>query len=386
MIWRLTPEMVHKAIINSGAHEGSFAIFESKRAIIPLKLAQVRTPAANILKQEMLSLGGDAVTPMSTILGTDKYVDVILLGTGKQYALLLDKLSDLPFFGLENWRSELQQVLNAEVSRIQLPNGSLLHHQKTLVMGIVNLTPDSFFEGSRMLLVGKGNVVGSNPEAVLDVVQEMLESGADIIDLGAESTRPGAVPLKADEEQKRLLPSLKALRLKYPDLIISVDTYHPETALMVAEEGADIINDVSGEDAPEMRNVVEQYKLPWVITHNGPGGILRVTEELLVRAEKLELPKDKVILDPGIGFGKDVAENLDILQNLSMLTCYGYPVLLGASRKSVIGSVLDLPPQERLEGTLAISAHATEQGVNVIRVHDVKENVRAIRMIEKIRG
>jgi len=385
MIWRLAPEMVHKAIINSGAHEGSFAIFESKSAIIPLKLAKVRTPAANILKQEMLSLGGDAVTPMSTILGTDEYVDIILLGTKKQYALLQDKLAALPFFGLENWRSELQQVLNTEACRIQLPNGSLMHNQKTLVMGIVNLTPDSFFEGSRMLFVGKGNVAGSNTEAVLDVVREMLEDGADIIDLGAESTRPGAVPLNAAEEQKRLLPSLKVLRKKYPDLIISVDTYHPETAMLVAEEGADIINDVSGEDAPEMRNVVEKYKLPWVITHNGPGGILRVTEELLARAEKLQLPKDKVILDPGIGFGKDVAENLDILQNLSMLTCYGYPVLLGASRKSVIGSVLDLPPQERLEGTLAISVHAVEQGVNVIRVHDVKENVRAIRMMEKIR-
>lgn len=385
MIWQLAPGMVHREIINSGAHGGSFAIFDSKSAIIPLKLARVRTPAANILKQEMLALGGDAVTPMSTILGREKYVNVILLGTEKQYALLLEKLIPMPFFGLNNWRQELQQILQPQECRVQLSHGRLLRMEKTLVMGIVNLTPDSFYEGSRVEVAGKGNPAGCNPGAVVEVVRGMVASGADIIDLGAESTRPAAIPLEPAEEQRRLLPALKALRLEYPDVIISVDTYHPETAAAAAEAGADIINDVGGRDEPAMLNVVKQYGLPWVLTHNGPGGILQVTEELLLRGEKLGLPKDKLILDPGIGFGKTLAENLDILQNLSLLTHYGYPVLLGASRKRVIGAVLDLPPEERLEGTLVVSAHAVEQGVNIIRVHDVKENVRAVRMAEAIR-
>lgn len=385
MIWRLPPAMVQKEIANSGAHAGSFVIFQSKSSIIPLKLSQVRTPAANILKQEMLALGGDAVTPMSTILGTEKYVDIILLGTEKQYNLLWQKLAAMPFFGLEKWRGELQGILHSKTGRIQLGNGRVLPDQKTLVMGIVNLTPDSFYAASRMLLPGRGNIAGSDGDAVADYVQGMIEDGADMVDLGAESTRPGATPLVAAEEQKRLLPVLRMLREKFSDLIISVDTYHGETARRAVEAGADIINDVSGRDDPAIRRVVEEYGTPWVITHNGPGGILRVTEELLARAEKLQLPKDKLILDPGIGFGKDGEDNLEILRNLSMLTCYGYPVLLGASRKSVIGRVLNLPPEERLEGTVAISVHAVKQGVNIIRVHDVRENCRAIRMAEALR-
>lgn len=385
MIWRLAPGLVHKAIANSGAHEGSFAIFESKSVIIPLKFAQVRTPAANILKQEMLALGGDAVTPMSTILGTDKHVDVILLGTEKQYSLLLSKLEKLSFFGLDKWKVEIKDILQSEVPVTSLTNGRTLDYQKTLVMGIVNLTPDSFYDKSRVWAVGKENMLADQERELESKVKKMLAEGADIIDLGAESTRPGAKPIGEVEEQQRLLPALQLLRSKFSDVVISVDTYHVGTATQALKYGADIINDISGKDDARMQKVISKYGVPWVITHNGPGGIMEVTENLLARAEKLGLGKNQIIFDPGIGFGKSVEENLEIIRNLSMLTCYGYPILLGASRKSVIGAVLDLPPQERLEGTLAVSTRAVEQGVNIIRVHDVKENVRAIRMAEKIR-
>ena len=212
----------------------------------------------------------------------------------------------------------------------------------------------------------------------------MVRLGADILDLGAESTRPGAKPVSEDEEIKRLLPGLKALWEVHKDVLISVDTYHANTAQEALQSGADFINDVSGKDSVAMQKVVELYHAPWILTHNGAGGILEVTENLLQRAEKIGLGKDKIILDPGIGFGKTAEENLDIIKNLKVLTEYGYPVLLGASRKSVIGAVLNLPPEERLEGTLAISAKAVEQGANIIRVHDVKENVRTIRMAEAV--
>ena len=166
-----------------------------------------------------------------------------------------------------------------------------------------------------------------------------------------------------------------------------MDTYHGDTAHEALKNGANIINDVSGQDSLDMWGMVTLYHAPWIITHNGPGGIFEVTEKLLQRAEALKVPKDKVILDPGIGigFGKTVAENLEIIRNLSVLTGYGYPVLLGTSRKSVIGKVLDLPAEERLEGTLATSVVGALQGANILRVHDVEANLRTVRMTEALR-
>ena len=373
MIWRLPPDMVAEEITKSGAHEKSFPIFNVKSEFLTLKIDKVRTPAANILKQEMLALGGDAVTPMSTILGEGQYVGVLLLGTCRQLNLLVQKLGEMPFFGLDGIKKDLEKLLQKEDLQTTLRNGKKLSFDKTLVMGILNLTPDSFYAQSRM----------DNAELLVRA-EKMLAEGADILDLGAESTRPGAKPVSEDEEIKRLLPGLKALREVHKDVLISVDTYHANTAQEALQSGADFINDVSGKDSVAMQKVVELYHAPWILTHNGAGGILEVTENLLQRAEKIALGKDKIILDPGICFGKTAEENLDIIKNLKVLTEYGYPVLLGASRKSVIGVVLNLPPEERLEGTLAISAKAVEQGANIIRVHDVKENVRTIRMAEAI--
>lgn len=378
MLWRMTPAMVQEEIKKIGAHPGSWPIFANKCAILPLKLEQVRTPAANVLKQEMLSLGGDAVTPMSTITGKDEYVNVILLGTRRQYQYLVDKLQTMDFFGLKTWREEIAKILTVEQPTTTLADDRVLQYERPLIMGILNLTPDSFYADSRV-------AAQDDVQAVVQAAGRLLLEGADILDLGAESTRPGAEKISVDEEIKRLLPALKVVRLAYPEAIISVDTYRADTAHEALKNGANIINDVSGQDSLDMWGMVTLYHAPWIITHNGPGGIFGVTEKLLQRAEALKVPKDKVILDPGIGFGKTVAENLEIIRNLSVLTGYGYPVLLGTSRKSVIGKVLDLPAEERLEGTLATSVVGALQGANILRVHDVEANRRAVKMAEALK-
>lgn len=374
MLWQLTKSVLTEEIKKIGAHEQSIPIFNGKSEIVAIKMANVRTPAANILKQEMLACGGDAVTPMSTILGEVKFVDVILLGTRRQYALLVQKLEQMPFFGLDKWHWEIDKVLQQGQVQTVFANGRVLDYQKTLVMGIINVTPDSFFAGSRVAQTD-----------VLKMAEKMLHDGADILDIGGESTRPGAEPVTMVEEQKRVLAAVKVIREKFADAIISVDTYHGDTAEQALAEGADIINDITCGADVKLIEVVKKTDVPMVLTHNGAGGVLQVAEDLNNRLAQLGLSRNKVILDPGIGFGKTAAENLQIIRDSSVLTHYGYPVLIGASRKSVIGSVLDLPPAERLEGTLAVSAKSVADGIQILRVHDVKENVRVIRMAEALR-
>ena len=175
MIWRLPPNMVAEEIAKSGAHEKSFPIFNVKSEFLTLKIDKVRTPAANILKQEMLALGGDAVTPMSTILGEGQYVGVLLLGTRRQLNLLVQKLGEMPFFGLDGIKKDLEKLLQKEDLQTTLRNGKKLSFDKTLVMGILNLTPDSFYAQSRM----------DNAELLVRA-EKMLAEGADILDLGAK--------------------------------------------------------------------------------------------------------------------------------------------------------------------------------------------------------
>jgi len=373
MLWRLTESIWEKELANIGAHKDSLTIFRQKSSIIPLKLGKVRTPAANILKQEMLAIGGDTVTPINTILGKGDYVDVILLGTERQYRILIDKLSKMPFFGLDGWKQELQEYLSAIEPRTVLANGKILDYNRTMVMGIVNVTPDSFYSQSRV-----------KEKDVLDFVEIMLRDGADILDIGGESTRLGAKTLTATEELERVMPALEMIRKAFPKVVISIDTSHAETAVAVIEAGADIINDVSG-GSSDMLDVVKKNNVPYVLTYSNHGSILDTAEWLATKSKDLDFGKDKLILDPGIGFGKTTEENIEILGNCGVVTSLGYPVLLGASRKSVIGNVLNLPPEERLEGTLAVSAVAVNAGVKIIRVHDVLENVRCIRMAETLK-
>lgn len=374
MIWKLNKEMLASEIKKSGAHEASILIFQNKIEIIPLQFENVRTPAANILKQELLACGGDAVTPLSTITGQTEYVNIITLATRRQYDILCQKLAVMPFFNLDKWKIEIEKILSEQFPKTVLPNGKIINYYKTLVMGIINLTPDSFFAGSRM-----------NEKDVLNVAEKMLADGADILDIGGESTRPDANKVNAVIEMERILPVLKSLREKFSKAIISVDTYHAETAEKVLSLGADIINDGSGQGDLNLIKKVQEYNAVLVLTHNGSGTVQQIVKNLQEKTFELGLAKEKIIWDPGIGFGKSHEENLEIIRDSNVLTNYGYPVLLGTSRKSVIGKVLNVLPNERLAGTLATSVKSVLNGINILRVHDVKENVQAIKMAEALK-
>jgi len=270
------------------------------------------------------------------------------------------------------------------------------------VMGILNLTTDSFS--------GDGLLQQTNPlEAALAQAKQFATDGADILDLGAESTRPGATPVSVDEECARLLPVLTRLKAELPDMLFSVDTYKAAVAEAALQAGAQIINDIWGFRADDqMGAVVARFRATAVLMHNGRtvvqteinttlGGrdvgvhhddITREVAEGLQQSVEIAhtagLQDDQIILDPGIGFGKGTEQNLRLLKQLDELKELGYPLLLGVSRKSFIGYKLNLPPEERLEGSLAANAYGMLHGADIVRVHDVRQTVRVARMLEAI--
>ncbi len=391
MIIAVNKERTAEAIREIGAHPVSIPIFANKAAIEPLKLLQVRTPAANVIKQEMLGVGGDAVTPVGCIVNKDKYVDVLLLGTRKHYRLLAAKLAQMNFFGMEELGREIERYLAPQRLVTRLADGRVLSYEKMRVMGILNVTPDSFYGGSRLATV----------EAALKKAEQMLAEGADILDIGGESTRPGSEAVGIVEECQRVVPVIEAIRKRFPEAILSIDTWHAQTAKAALASGADILNDVTAlEGDKDMAGVLEQFKAPVMLMHmrgtpknmqsqcdykNVVDEVACYLAERAAFAESLGLTKEGIILDPGIGFAKTVEQNLLLMRDLKALTSFGYPVLLAASRKSTIGAVLgNIPAEERLEGTLATSLQAVYAGAQLVRVHDVKENVRAIRMLEAI--
>ncbi|KEK21721.1 dihydropteroate synthase [Bacillus gaemokensis] len=255
---------------------------------------------------------------------------------------------------------------------------------KTLIMGILNVTPDSFSDG------GSYNEV----EAAVRHAREMVSEGADIIDIGGESTRPGFAKVSVEEEIGRVIPIIQAVskEVKVP---ISIDTYKAEVAKQAVEAGAHIINDIWGAKAePKIAEVAAHYNVPIILMHNRDNTNYRnlmadmITDlyESVKIAKDAGVPDENIILDPGIGFAKTPEQNLEAMRNLEKLNVLGYPVLLATSRKSFIGHVLDLPVEERVEGTGASVCLGIEKGCEMIRVHDVKEMVRMAKMMDAMLG
>ena len=254
--------------------------------------------------------------------------------------------------------------------------------EHTYVMGILNVTPDSFSDGGRY----------SNLDAALKRAEDMMAEGAAILDIGGESTRPGHTQISSREEIERIVPIVEAVK-KHLDIPVSVDTYKSSVAKAAIEAGADMINDIWGLKAdPQMARLIAKHKVACCLMHNRENAeynnfvsdLLKDLRESVDIALKAGIRDDKIILDPGIGFAKTQEQNLLAMKHLGRLQQLGYPILLGSSRKSVIDHVLALPTEERLEGTLATTAQAVSCGCGFVRVHDVKENMRVIRMMEGI--
>lgn len=252
----------------------------------------------------------------------------------------------------------------------------------TYIMGILNVTPDSFSDGGKY----------SGVDQALFRVEEMLKEGMDILDIGGESTRPGYTLLSPEEEKERILSVIQAVKNRF-DVPISLDTYKGEVAEAGIQAGADLINDIWGLKYDErMAGVIAKAGIPCCLMHNRKEAnyqslmedMIADLEETLTIAKGAGISRDKIILDPGIGFGKTYEHNLTVLHHLEEFNSLGCPLLLGASRKSVIGLTLDLPVTERVEGTIATTVIGVMKGCSFVRVHDIKENLRAVRMTEAI--
>lgn len=250
------------------------------------------------------------------------------------------------------------------------------------IMGILNVTPDSFSDG------GKFN----NLDAALKHAEEMIKDGADIIDIGGESTRPGHQVITDEEEIARVTPVIEAVKKNF-DVPVSIDTYKGAVTLAALQAGADFVNDIWGFKHDErVAEYTAKYNAACCLMHNRNEAVyndfqadfLADMQECVAIAKKANVPDDKIILDPGVGFGKTYEMNLEIINHMEIMHKLGYPILLGTSRKSVIGLTLDLPADQRVEGTLATTVMGVMKGCSFVRVHDIKENYRIIKMTEAI--
>jgi dihydropteroate synthase len=257
-------------------------------------------------------------------------------------------------------------------------------NKKTYIMGILNVTPDSFSDGGRYL----------NIEAAVDRAQNLIKEGADIIDIGGESTRPGSSKVELHEELERTIPAIRALS-KSVKVPISIDTYKAEVAKQAIEAGAHIINDIWGAKADsKMAEVAAHYQVPIILMHNRENknythfmqDVISDLMESISIAKSSGVEDEQIILDPGIGFAKDFDLNVEVLQNLDQIVAMGYPVLLGTSRKAFIGRILDLPPSERMEGTGATVCLGIQKGCSIMRVHDVLQISRMAKVMDTLVG
>ncbi len=255
---------------------------------------------------------------------------------------------------------------------------------RTYVMGILNITPDSFSDGGKYTEI----------DQALKKTEEMMHDGADIIDIGGESTKPGYVAIGVQEEIERVCPVIERIKAEF-DVPVSLDTYKSEVAKAGIAVGADLINDIKGlQGSSEMARVIAESGVACAIMHNRTfinyrnffTDMQNDLSAYIETARKAGIADDKIMIDPGVGFAKTHEQNLEVINRLEQFHCFGYPILLGTSRKSVIGLTLDLPVFERVEGTLVTTVMAVMKGCSFVRVHDVKENVRAIRMTEAILG
>jgi dihydropteroate synthase len=365
---------------------------------LALKVKGVKPRAADIIKQEMLSRMGDVVTSRDSLIQTEGTTDIIILGTEKSIRSLAEKIKCQPF-GLKILSEEITaylSLLNEKKQQETITIGSKVFDPNSsgcgaLVMGILNVTPDSFFDGG----------LYNQKEKASRRAEEIVKEGADLIDVGGMSSRPGSQPVSIDEEMTRVIPAIKHIGDNY-DVLISIDTYRSEVALEAIKAGACIVNDISGLVMDEkIISVAAEAKASLVIMHM-QGAPLTMQENpfycdvideiydfLYSRscaAITAGVESSRIIIDPGIGFGKKLEHNIEILARLNDFTNMGFPVMAGASRKSFIGSLLGgLPADERLYGSVSAAVCAFLNGAGILRVHDVKQTVEALKIAAAVK-
>ncbi len=385
-----------------GCDEKAISILNKKFDIFPIKIIGMKPALANIIKQEMISCKGDAVVHAKSISCAIDKTDVLLLGTDSIYQNFFKKMEYQNSPYLIDMAKQLKKMIEYFHSRI--PSQSIkekkkIDYSKPVIMGILNITKDSFYDGGKYLEIDKA----------LNRCEEMITEGADIIDIGAESSRPGAEPVTAEEELEKIAPLVEKIS-KNMYTIISVDTTKSQVADEALKAGADIINDISGLRFDEkMAGIIQKHQALVVIMHmkgtpkdmqkepfyeDVVRELVEYFDERIDFALNSGIIRNNIIIDPGIGFGKRLEDNKAIIKNLSSFRKYGLPILIGASRKSMIGMLLDgikdkeqktAAPEKRLYGTLGIHAASYLQGADIFRVHDVKEHYEMLNVIHSIK-
>lgn len=380
-----------------GCDPAGVAIMSRKMVHLSVAVESVQARAANIIKQVMLSKGAECATPRGLLTAEQtERVGIVMMGTLKQFREALKNLVVQPF-GLKALAAELESFLEWNFplenrERIIRAGGhTLTLGGRTLVMGIVNVTPDSFSDGGRF----------QDLDSARERALQIAEAGADVIDIGGESTRPGAEPVSLAEEERSTIPLIEALAHEI-DIPISIDTYKAVIASKALEAGASIVNDVSALRLdPEMAPLVAERGVPVILMHmqgmprdmqedprydDVVADISRFLLERAQHAQESGVERSMVMIDPGIGFGKTVEHNLEILRRVTEFRSLGYPLVLGTSRKRFIGSVLDREVDDRLLGTAATVAFSIARGVDMVRVHDVEEMAEVVRMADACAG
>jgi len=357
-----------------------------------IKINSLANVAANILKQEMLSLGADVAIAKDSLTGKTKRTDCLAIASLAQLSNLNKKLSRQPF-GLDKLSQQISSLINNyQKNNFTLDLGKYkltLKNGKAMIMAIINVTPDSF-SGDGLYEAGM--------EKIVAYAEELVKEGADILDVGGESSKPGARPVSLKEELARTIPVIQALakKIKVP---ISIDTSKPEVAKCALENGACMINDITGLKNPKMIKIARKYGCAVVIMHmKGTPANMQDNPEYSFLLDEITdflskaidtalqggIKKEKIIIDPGIGFGKTIEHNLEILKNLKELKSLGVPIMVGTSRKSFIGKILNKEPGDRIFGTIATSVLAVQNGANILRVHDVKEVKQSIKILNRL--
>jgi len=358
-----------------GVDEGGITIMASKATCEIFYIRNLHVGAANILKQDALSIGADLAVPRGTVTAQQSHVDAILIATKRQMQTLAKKELAQPF-GLKKLAQRLQEHLKAHKPA------------PARIMGVINANEDSFFEGSRF------------QEAVaVKQVEQMINDGAQIIDLGAVSSRPGAAMVEAKEELDRIKPVIDSIYTErlFEKAEFSIDSYTPEVISYALERGFSIVNDITGLQDDKVCELTARYGATAVIMHmqgtpqtmqDNPtyeallSDITAFFEERLEKAERFGI--NKTVLDVGIGFGKRLGHNLELITHMEHFLKLGSPLLVGASRKSMIDKIIPSTVEERLPGTLALHLKAVENGAEIVRAHDVKEHRQALTVAEAL--
>ncbi len=360
-----------------GVDGGGVSILEDKGQLHLIRIRDLHVGAANILKQDALSVGADLAVPRGTVTASTPRVDTLLIATERQLQELVKKEKAQPF-GLKQLSSELERLCN------------LKRDERISIMGILNANDDSFYHASRY----QGN-------KAIERIETMISEGADIIDLGGVSSRPGSVAVSAEEELFRVRPIIDTLYEQhiYEKSTLSLDSYEPMVVNYALERGFRIINDITGLANDEVARLCGSYGATAVIMHmqgnpdtmqENPtySSVIHDVENFFQeRLEKAEAFGIKhTILDCGIGFGKRLEDNLALITHQSHFLLFGKPLLVGASRKSMIDAISPSNSDDRLAGSIAIHLKAIEQGASIVRVHDVKEHVQAVKLWQALRG